>query len=1086
MRINRNLIASVLILLLTSLRMVKAQDALMSYMPSVAAPSPTPYSFTSYGNIPIEGNDGAFSTSIPLFSQRYRDIDMAISLGYKSGGIAIDELGGTIGTGWVLNGGGAVTRVMRGLPDEQAATRWYPLQINPGNTLDYSNILNSASGLGVDTEQDWFSYNVNGISGKFYLDANLNVIVVGGNDEKVVLEITNNTSNYGNLLKFTITDTRGYRYVFGGELNFIEGSMLNRDCFVGPKPTFQSVWFLKEIISPKNTVVTFEYQGYSIDNVSSVVHNRSYGQTCGGNTLSPHKVTISDCVYSTRNLTRALSKITFGLNSLVFTYDNVRLDGGGLKLKNIKLLSNVNVLKSVDFLYEEVLSTRSIDEPKLQTSNKLKYRYFLKGLLFSGESNVLESKYTFEYYDKEQLPPRFSYSRDKFGYFNNRPNYSPFSAQIKAIDGNALAILNQAGGTAFATADNEVNESTVYYGLLSKIIYPTGGYTEVIYEPNKTKGVSTSIEPIFDRITALLACGVRETVSTYRFVSNGQGANFTASATYEDSPAASCVNNPDPLHDLHVLSVVDVATNAVIYSLTKKVGEPLEGSVGTTNGRQYEIRYKLTSRFNALYGAMDIFYNSHTVSRETDKFGGGSRLKSLINVSEAGKTERRNFYYNILANIDSDSNTLHVPYLPRYHEISQVKVSCGGLMVETDYLRVTSSNINQLFNFRGTQIFYGAITEAVLSDNNQSNGYTESLYNVIEDNAPFVEFGPMIYGVPYSNISEGMLGKIGRKRWYDSLKNLKKEEVYEYQLLQEGSNKNWVFRKNYDISGANNPSIEMEAGSYSAVHYFNNFIDWKLRKITSNDYQSPVTLTSDIVQEYGGNGHKQITKKTRMSSDGKSDITTYFYAPELLSSNIAYASDLVQQNRLDPIRIQKYSGTKMVMEETGEFTNMNNLVLLKSVNKKYGPEQGRVDESVNITRFDSYGNPLEMNAQANPASAYVWGYGGQYPILEIKNATYAEVAAVLTQAAINNLNISTHTEATMETLIRNASVELRNSLPQAMVSSYTYKPLVGMTSKTDPRGITEYYRYDGMQRLQAILDHLNYVNKSFDYHYRPN
>lgn len=74
----------------------------------------------------------------------------------------------------------------------------------------------------------------------------------------------------------------------------------------------------------------------------------------------------------------------------------------------------------------------------------------------------------------------------------------------------------------------------------------------------------------------------------------------------------------------------------------------------------------------------------------------------------------------------------------------------------------------------------------------------------------------------------------------------------------------------------------------------------------------------------------------------------------------------------------------------------------------------------------------------------------------------------------------------METLINNAAAKLRNSLPQAMVSSYTYRPLVGMTSKTDARGIKETYKYDDMQRLQAILDHLNYVNKAIDYHYRPN
>lgn len=176
-----------LLFLIAVVNIGKSQDALMSYMPSIATPTPTPFSFVQYGNIPLEGNDGAFSTSIPLISERYHDIEIGVSLGYKSAGVDIDALGGSTGTDWILNVGGAVTRVMRGLPDEMEQTRWFPSQVNPANLIDYSNIIVNAAGLGVDTEQDWFSYNVNGISGKFYLDENLNVIVVGGNDEKVVM-----------------------------------------------------------------------------------------------------------------------------------------------------------------------------------------------------------------------------------------------------------------------------------------------------------------------------------------------------------------------------------------------------------------------------------------------------------------------------------------------------------------------------------------------------------------------------------------------------------------------------------------------------------------------------------------------------------------------------------------------------------------------------------------------------------------------------------------------------------------------------------------------------------------------------------
>lgn len=93
-----------------------------------------------------------------------------------------------------------------------------------------------------------------------------------------------------------------------------------------------------------------------------------------------------------------------------------------------------------------------------------------------------------------------------------------------------------------------------------------------------------------------------------------------------------------------------------------------------------------------------------------------------------------------------------------------------------------------------------------------------------------------------------------------------------------------------------------------------------------------------------------------------------------------------------------------------------------------------------------------------------------------------EVSTLLTQAVIDGLNLSTVSDAS----INAAMVKLRAGLPKAMVTSYTYKPLTGMTSKTDPKGITESYLYDGFRRLQAVLDHLNNVTTSIDYHYRSN
>ncbi|QQT26582.1 hypothetical protein [Sphingobacterium spiritivorum] len=55
----------------------------------------------------------------------------------------------------------------------------------------------------------------------------------------------------------------------------------------------------------------------------------------------------------------------------------------------------------------------------------------------------------------------------------------------------------------------------------------------------------------------------------------------------------------------------------------------------------------------------------------------------------------------------------------------------------------------------------------------------------------------------------------------------------------------------------------------------------------------------------------------------------------------------------------------------------------------------------------------------------------------------------------------------------------------AQMTTYTYKPLVGMTGKTDSKGQTEYYLYDGFQRLQQVLDQFRQLKQSYYYNYRP-
>ena len=52
-----------------------------------------------------------------------------------------------------------------------------------------------------------------------------------------------------------------------------------------------------------------------------------------------------------------------------------------------------------------------------------------------------------------------------------------------------------------------------------------------------------------------------------------------------------------------------------------------------------------------------------------------------------------------------------------------------------------------------------------------------------------------------------------------------------------------------------------------------------------------------------------------------------------------------------------------------------------------------------------------------------------------------------------------------------------------MVSTYTYDPLIGVTSMTDPRGQTIYYEYDEFNRLKHVKDQDGNILSKNDYHY---
>ena len=144
---------------------------------------------------------------------------------------------------------------------------------------------------------------------------------------------------------------------------------------------------------------------------------------------------------------------------------------------------------------------------------------------------------------------------------------------------------------------------------------------------------------------------------------------------------------------------------------------------------------------------------------------------------------------------------------------------------------------------------------------------------------------------------------------------------------------------------------------------------------------------------------------------------------------------------------------------------------------------GTVATRLQCHAYNAHGRPAWQSRQEGVDDVvYLWGYRNQYPVAKIEGATYEEIRGLLGEAFIESL-----AEADEPTSRDWQAIgQLRDKLAAASVSTYTYKPLVGMTSITDPRGITTYYAYDDFGRLAEtyiVEDGRKKEVETYSYHY---
>ena len=110
--------------------------------------------------------------------------------------------------------------------------------------------------------------------------------------------------------------------------------------------------------------------------------------------------------------------------------------------------------------------------------------------------------------------------------------------------------------------------------------------------------------------------------------------------------------------------------------------------------------------------------------------------------------------------------------------------------------------------------------------------------------------------------------------------------------------------------------------------------------------------------------------------------------------------------------------------------------------------------------------------------SYLWGYKSAYPVAQVIGASYQTISALVNQQVLDNPSSDLALQSELSAIRANLAGT------QAQVSTYTYKPLVGITSTIDPNGKTISYEYDALGRLSYIRDQENNILKKFCYNYQ--
>jgi len=523
---------------------------------------------------------------------------------------------------------------------------------------------------------------------------------------------------------------------------------------------------------------------------------------------------------------------------------------------------------------------------------------------------------------------------------------------------------------------------------------------------------------------------------------------------------------------------------------------------------------------------------------------GGTRINKVINTDEMDEflTGSSYEYEEIINGNSSSSGKLmddlvytssgysNYEYTPEFFDDS-----CPGCGGHKAYLH--SDNMIRISNAAaGSHVGYNQVTTKIIdkynnnigwnttSYINQANDYltrfvgqagilvsssgsgapspnTTAYYQMIYDETygNYYNIVPVYYGDTYiiggiSNTYSYKNGSVLEENLYDKTGTLISKTENTYQEYTPTSGPFGFY-----------PKILYFDGVSSVFHPYEHVWNYRLNgshfirplSTINTEFEGTISFSKTTSFEYENPEHYMPTKTISNTSDVTRNLIKKAYYPQDLDLQNQDATDLMADHKFNiPMLYETYleeSGTeKLLTTKKIDFNSFNGNILPNVIKSMRGEASGSnsLEDRMIYHDYDINGNLIDASKKLGHRTSYIYGYNDMYPIAILENRVYSSIST----ATINTLKSLSNSDnddclsgqGCSEDALRAALNNLRTQFPNSMVTTYTYNPLVGITSMTDPKGYTVYYTYDANNRLAYIKDQDGNLLNQYEYNYKVN